>query len=356
MTLSIFETLDNTMGQTPSYDGKPAKLVHLKNANGMTATLMDIGATWLSCSVPVKSEQREVLLRTKNMEEHVRQTAFLGAVVGRFANRIKAGQFEIAGQVFKVSTNEGENTLHGGVDGFDKRRWDIAKQSAQEVMFTLHSSDGDQGFPGDFSTSVRYCLTDENSLEIHYQADVDKDCPVNLTNHAYFNLSGINTLQSCLDHSMQMSALYYLPTATDMLPTGELKATEGTVFDFAAEKRIGNHFLEDADQKIASGFDHAFVLDKEKTDGQQAVITLVSPNGDLEMQVKTTKPAVQVYSGNFLQGVVGVNGEYANHVGIALETQYLPDGPNHPEWQGMNGVIRAGETYAHQTSYTFKAK
>ncbi|MCE0493654.1 galactose-1-epimerase [Vibrio salinus] len=353
MTDSLYETLNNTMGQTPSYDDKPAQLVHLRNDKGMTVTLMDIGATWLSCSVPVKSGQREVLLRAGNMKEHVRQTAFLGAIVGRFANRLKSGRFTIGSDTFQVSTNEGENTLHGGRKGFDKRRWTIINPSEREVTFSLKSADGDQGFPGNLSASVRYFLTDDNRLEIHYQADVDKTCPVNLTNHAYFNLSGIDNLQSCLDHSMQMDAPYYLPTEKDMLPTGECKPTQGTVFDFAKRKRIGEHFLEDEDQMTASGFDHAFILNETKTDGQRAVVSLMSPDGDLEMQIRTTKPAIQVYSGNFLQGVIGTKGEYANHAGIALETQYLPDGPNHSEWKGMTGVISAGEPYRHLTSYTF---
>jgi len=356
MTSSVFERLDETMGQGSSYDSNAANIVHLVNCNGMTASFMDIGATWLSCSVPVKGEQREVLLRSKNMKEHMRQTAFLGAVVGRFANRIKLSSFEMSGQIFNITSNEGKHSLHGGCSGFDKRRWVIEKQSKQDVVFSLVSPDGDQGYPGQLMASVHYCLKDDNCLDIFYQADIEKEGPVNLTNHAYFNLDRDDFPQNCLEHSMQMKAPYYLPITEDMLPTGEFKSTQSTVFDFSIEKKIGDHFLEEDDQITASGFDHAFILDKKVTDGKQDAIKLISSNRDLEMIVKTTKPAVQVYTGNFLHGVVGPNGPYSNHAGIALETQYLPDGPNHPEWQGMNGLFLSGSKYSHQTSYQFVAE
>ena len=247
----------------------------------------------------------------------------------------------------------GHSSRHGGGRGFDKCRWNVEGLSDKEVTLTLVSPDGDQGFPGELRASVGYRITDDNSVEIYYQANVSKDCPVSLTNHAYFNLSGIGQLESCLEHSMQISAPFYLPTGKDMLPTGKLKPTLGTAFDFNERKRIGDHFLKDSDQRIANGFDHAFILDKGKTDGKQTAITLFSPGGDLQMQIKTSKPAVQVYSGNFLKGIKGVNGEYENYSGIALETQYLPDGPNHPEWLGMNGVLSAEEQYSHSTRYSF---
>ncbi|WP_243694235.1 galactose-1-epimerase [Vibrio viridaestus] len=356
MTLSVCESITKAMTQSPSYDDGIAKVIHLTNSNGMSATFMDIGATWLSCTVPVNGTQREVLLRSKNMDEHTKQTAFLGAVVGRFANRLKDGVFSIHDASFQVTKNEGTNALHGGIEGFDKRRWEVIDQANQKVTFGLTSADGDQGFPGKLVATVQYVLTENNAVEIHYNASVDKDCPINLTNHAYFNLSGTDVLTSCLEHSLTMDATHYLPTESDMLPTGELKVTKGTVFDFSSGKKIGEGFLEDDDQKIAGGIDHAFLLEPSKTDGESVAISLLSPDGCLEMTVKTTKPAVQVYTANFLQGVVGPEGEYENYSAVALETQYLPDGPNHPEWGEWMGVTAANEPYKHKTTYTFNVK
>ncbi len=350
------QRMNEQMTQTDWLDGAPAKLVHLSNAKGMTASFMDIGATWLSARVPVAGKPREVLLRANDIQSHLEQTAYLGAIVGRVGNRIAKGQFELNGQQYLLPINNGENSLHGGEVGFDKQRWHIKAQGSQSVTFSLLSVDGDQGYPGNMQVEVEYRLTDDNQVVIRYFATTDKDCPINLTNHAYFNLGGEGSGWSAKDHGLQMCAQYYLPTNTQLIPTGELKATQGTSFDFSQMKKIGADFLTDDDQDIASGYDHAVVFEPERCDGKQVVAQLMSPNDDLLMQVFTTKPAMQFYSGNFLAGTNGASKPYPNYYGVALETQFLPDAPNHPEWVDLNlgeSILKVGKTYQHQTSYKF---
>lgn len=352
--ITNFEQLEQGMASTPSFDGQLAKLVHLTNSNGMSASFMDIGATWLSCSMPVNGEAREVLLRSPNMAEHMEQSAYFGSIVGRFANRIAKGQFELEGKRYQLGVNNGENSLHGGLEGFDKKRWSIVEQSAQKVVFTLHTKDGDQGYPGNLGIKVTYSLTDDNQVSISYEANTDKTCPVNLTNHAYFNLAGEGANSKSLDHVLQLNSGHYLPTDQGLIPTGEIKLVEGTSFDFSQAKLIGRDFLTESDQKMAGGYDHAFVFQQEVTDGDSTAAILISPNNDLTMRVKTTKPAVQFYSGNFLAGTPGKSKCYELYDGLALETQYLPDGPNKPEWGSKRGVLNPEETYRHQTIYQFE--
>ncbi|MDV6251390.1 galactose-1-epimerase [Vibrio sp. EA2] len=351
---AYFGQLEQAMAQTPSFDGQPATLFHLTNENGMTASFMDIGATWLSCTLPINGEHREVLLRSANMAEHMKQNAFFGVIVGRFANRIAKGQFEVDGQRYQLDINNGENAIHGGLNGFDKRRWTIVEQSAQQVVFMLNSPDGDQGYPGNLDVKVTYTLSNDNELIIEYGASVDKTCPVNLTNHAYFNLAGEGRDENALAHTLQMNAAYYLPTDAGLIPTGELKPVAGTSFDFTEPKLIGKDFLAEQDQKTAGGYDHAFVLKPDVSDGVSVAAVLIAPKEDVVMKVKTTKPAIQVYSGNFLGGASGASKVYDLYDGLALETEYFPDGPNKPEWELNSGVLSSGGCYQHRTVYQFE--
>ncbi|MGP8307449.1 galactose-1-epimerase [Vibrio sp. YIC-376] len=351
---AVFKQLEQTMAQTPSFDGQTANLIHLTNANGMTASFMDIGATWLSCTLPINGEHREVLLRSANMAEHMKQSAFFGVIVGRFANRIAKGQFDVDGQRYQLDINNGENALHGGLNGFDKRRWTIVDHSSQQVVFMLDSPDGDQGYPGNLNVKVTYSLSNDNELIIEYGASVDKTCPVNLTNHAYFNLAGEGSEENALAHTLQLNAAYYLPTDAGLIPTGEQKPVSGTSFDFTEPKLIGKDFLAEQDQKTAAGYDHAFVLTPEVSDGVSTAAVLIAPQEDVVMRVKTTKPAIQVYTGNFLAGAFGTSKVYESYDGLALETQYFPDGPNKPEWGLNSGVLSSGGCYQHQTVYQFE--
>ncbi|WP_407334435.1 galactose-1-epimerase [Enterovibrio sp. 27052020O] len=336
-----------------AYDDRPANVVHLHNAAGMTASFMDIGATWLSCNLPMKEERREVLLRSPDMDAHKVQKAYLGAIVGRFANRINNSRFLLSGTEYVLAANEGENTLHGGVNGFDKQRWVIKSQTPQQVVFTLFSVDGDQGFPGNLSVKVTYTLTNDNSVEIGYEAICDADCPINLTNHAYFNLNGEESGAKSLDHSLKMHASHYLPTRADLIPTGEQRKVTSTAFDFNVAKTILRDFLIDDDQVMAGGYDHAFMLVPEYCDGKAAVATVVSPDEAVTMTIMTTKPAIQFYSGNFLQNTAGASHIYEKYEGLALETQYLPDGPNQPQWGALSGIQQAKVPYQHITRYRF---
>lgn len=338
-------------------DELPAHVHTLRNQRGMTATFMDIGATWLSCQLPTEQGQREVLLGMKTLKDYQTHSAFLGATIGRFANRIANGQFQLNGTTHNITLNNNGNSLHGGIEGFDKRRWQIKEKSDSQITYCLTSPDGDQGFPGNLTAEVAYTLTDNNQVRIEYSAICDQDCPINLTNHAYFNLDGAESGQTILNHELQLSANEYLPTNETLIPTGELRSVKGTHFDFNRAHRIGEQLLQDEDQKRAKGYDHAFTLPNELTDGCQAIARLMSSDKQVTMSVFTDKPAIQLYSGNFLAGTPSRQGEYDDYQGVALETQFLPDCPNHENWPKENRRFIAKQSlYQYQTSYQFEYK
>ncbi|WP_413701123.1 galactose-1-epimerase [Psychromonas sp. KJ10-10] len=308
---------------------------------------------WLSCVVPVKDEQREVLLGVANMVDFARHNTFLGVTVGRYANRIKQGCFTIEGQFYQLETNQLGNTLHGGPDGFDKRRWQISEQNNNSVTFSLLSSHGDQGFPGELQVSVCYCLTEDNQLNIGYQASTTKATLVNLTNHAYFNLMGAESGIDCKTHRLYINADRYLPTDDQGIPLGDFTNVKGTSFNFLEPKNITQDFLVDAQQQGAKGYDHSFILNKTSQKGD-CVAEVFAPDDSIKMKVYTTKPALQFYTGNWLAGTPNrLGGEYKDYAGLALETQFLPDSPNHPEWEQPSPILNIGEEYAYQTSYQF---
>ncbi|MDR9827424.1 galactose-1-epimerase [Vibrio sp. FNV 38] len=335
----------------PYIDGQYADVIHLQNENGVTASLMDVGATWLSFTAPIGNEQRELLLRSRNMTAFLKQEAYLGGTIGRFANRIAKGEFVLNGEAFFLPVNNGENSLHGGDVGFDKRRWKVVDKQANSVIFSLYSADGEQGFPGNMNVEVRYQLNDDNAMTISYKATSDKACPVNLTNHAYFNLSGLTKDGIALQHELLIAAEHYLPVNEALIPTGQMKSVKQTHFDFTRPKRVVTDFLKDKDQEIASGYDHCFVFKPYECDGKKTIATLASPQDDLIMRVKTTKPSMQVYTGNFLAGIEGYDKYYQNNDGIALETQYFPDAPNQEQWLQRNPVLQPGDVYQHTTVY-----
>ncbi|WP_019617065.1 galactose-1-epimerase [Psychromonas ossibalaenae] len=354
MTLNRAELLQESMTLEPALDGLPAKLFVLKNAQGMRVTLMDIGAAWLSCEIPVGSEVRDVILGVNNMPDHRIQEAYMGVTVGRFANRIAAGKFNIGGQKFQTTVNQAGNTHHGGSIGFDQYRWTAEQKSDQLISFTMHSKDGDQGFPGNLQVTVNYRLSESNELTIEYQAETDKDCPVNLTNHAYFNLMGAESELDCLQHQLKIEAEQYLPVNETGVPLGHFNDVKHSSFDFNEMKTVGRDFLNCSEQKKTSGYDHSFLLKKEHQDGESIVAQCISPDQKVTMNVKTTKPAIQLYTGNFLSGTPNrLGGQYKNHSALALETQFLPDSPNHPEWDQPCPILQAGEAYAHRTCYQF---
>ena len=349
----MVDTLFKTMTQEVAFDGHPEKLVKLQNQSGMSVTFMDIGATWLSCILPVKDECREVLLGVSTMADFKKHTTYMGATVGRYANRIAQGQFEIAGQNYQVKTNQAGNTLHGGPEGFDKRRWSIVEQSENSVLFSLVSDDGDQGFPGKLKVSLCYQLTDDNQIVIRYQATTDKATPVNLTNHAYFNLSGGESGVDCKGHTLYVNADNYLPVNEVGIPLAKLEPVAASSFDFRQPKTIDQDFLTDAQQHAAKGYDHSFLLNANCRQGECAA-EVTTADKSITLKLFTDKPAMQLYTGNWLAGTPNRSGgEYQDHAGIALETQFLPDSPNHPEWDQPCPILKPGEEYNYQTSYQF---
>lgn len=334
-------------------DGQPFRLTTLRNSAGMVVTLMDWGATLLSCRVPLKDGSvRETLLGCASPEQYLQQSAFMGATVGRYANRIAGGKLTVGGEMLQLEINQGENQLHGGPEGFDKRRWRIAVQNEQAVTYALDSCDGDQGFPGKLHTTARYALTEDNRISIELRATVDKPCPVGLTNHAYFNLDSVQS--DVRQHKLQLLADSYLPVNASGLPAGDLKEVVNTGFDFREPKTLAQDFLADADQQITKGYDHAFLL-QAKGDLSQPVARVWSTDGALEMNVFTTAPALQVYSGNYLAGTPARDKEnYSDWNGLALESGFLPDSPNNPEWPQPDCWLKPDETYLSITEYQFQ--
>lgn len=257
------------------------------------------------------------------------------------------------GRVYTLAPTQGGNQLHGGPDGFDKRRWRIVEQSAEHVLLAIDSPDGDQGFPGNLEATVCYRLQDGARVAMEYSAKVDAPCPVNLTNHAYFNLDGAPT--DVRGHTLQIRAQHYLPIDDGLIPLGALAEVAGSSFDFMQPKTIARDFLADAQQRIAAGYDHAYLLDDDCRDCAEVASTLVSGDGALAMDLYTSKPALQFYSGNHLAGIPAREGVYAANQGLALETQFLPDSPNHPEWPQTDCWLQPGQTYRQTTVLAFRA-
>lgn len=336
----------------PAPDGQPFRISTLRNGAGMLVTMMDWGATLLSCRVPMKDGTvRDTLLGCATPEDYLKQSAYLGASVGRYANRIANSKISRDGETISLTPNQGEHQLHGGPEGFDKRRWRIVRQNENEVFYTLDAADGDQGFPGDFRVTVRYSLSEDSRLVIEYRAKVDKPCPVNLTNHAYFNLDGAQN--DVRQHRLQLFAERYLPVDASGIPHGELREVKGTSFDFRTPKTIADDFLSDNDQILVKGYDHAFLL-QTKGDVSQPAAHVWSSDNRLQMTVYTTAPALQFYSGNFLDGTPArEQGTYSSYQGLALESEFLPDSPNHPEWPQPDCWLRPGDEYLSLTEYQF---
>lgn len=332
-------------------DGQPFILTTLRNAAGMTVTFMDWGATWLSAVLPLKSgEQRELLLGCQTPQDYLHQGAYLGATVGRYANRIAHASLNIDGKPHPLIANQGEHQLHGGPNGFHARRWQIMKQDEQQVIYQLHSLDGDQGFPGNLDVTLTYRLTADHRLEIEYQAQTDRACPVNLTNHAYFNLDGAG--HDARQQRLQLFADRYLPVDGDGIPSADLTAVAGTGMDFRQPKTLQQDLLRDRDQQRVKGYDHAYLLHDTCHGLASPAAHLWSADGKVAMTVFTTAPALQLYSGNYLGGTPARDGgSYQNYAGVALESEFLPDSPNHPEWPQPDCWLQPGQRYQSATHY-----
>ena len=339
-------------GKAP--DGRSVELFTLANSHGMEARIMTWGAGLVSLKVPDKQGQLgDVVLGFDDMYGYLKHDFFAGKVVGRYANRIGQARFILDGKEYKIAANDGKNSLHGGKQGFDKRLWTVVKADRHSIELQYKSPDLEEGYPGNLVATVRYTVTDDNELRIDYTATTDKDTVVNLSNHSYFNLGGAGN-GTILDEDLEINADRFTPVTKELIPTGELPDVAGTPMDFRKPARIGAR-IEDAYEqlKFGMGYDHNWVLDKPKP-GLTLAARLHDPHSGRVMEVLTTEPGVQFYSGNMMsrQQVTGKGGKvYVWRGALCLETQHFPDSPNHPNFPGTE--LKPGQTYRSTTVFRF---
>ena len=338
-------------------DGTAIDSITLTTPAGISATILTYGATLQSFRAPDRAGRiADITLGYDAAAAYEAHPNYLGVTIGRYANRIAGGRFELDGQGFTLPRNDGPNVLHGGPRGFDKRLWTIASVRSgpvASVTLTLTSADGDQGFPGRLEVSTTYSLTANGELEISFAAISDAPTVVNMTNHALFNLGGEGGSASATDHLLTIPASRYTPVDAALIPTGELRSVAGSVFDFTNGRRIADGLRDGNERQIvlARGYDHNFALDKGLTDAPQLAASLADPVSGRLLEVLSTEPGIQVYSGNSLDGsIVGRGGRlYRMGDGIALEPQKFPDTPNRPEFPSAR--LEPGETYRHRMIY-----
>lgn len=346
-----------SFGQTR--DGQAVDIYTLKNAGGAEARITTYGGAVVSLKVPDRRGRFEdVVLGFEDIEGYQKTTTYIGSLVGRYANRIAKGRFTLGGTEYTLATNNGENHLHGGVRGFDKMVWKarpLAARGGSALELTYFSKDGEEGYPGNLTVRVVYTLTDANELKIDYYATTDKDTVINLTNHNYYNLAGQGN-GDILGHLLTLNASRFTPTDAGSIPTGELRAVRGTPFDFTRPTAIGARIEQDEEQlKLGKGYDHNFVIN-----GRAGTLRLAArvaePTTGRVMEVWTTEPGVQLYTGNYLDGSdVGKGGKlYRHRYGFCLETQHYPDSPNRPEFPST--VLRRGGRFRSTTVYKFSAR
>ena len=350
--------------QTVIEDFDTIKLYTMSNRSGMTVKITNYGAIVTSIVVPDKTGKLgDVVLGYNRVEDYINaiDRPYFGAVVGRYGNRIAKGKFTLDGTEYTLPINNGVNSLHGGIIGFDKVVWNATPTYGagfSGLELTYLSKDGNEGYPGNLNVKVTYKLTDANELVIEYHATTDKATPINLTTHTYFNLKGDGE-GTILDHHLMLNASTYTPVDETLIPTGELAPVEGTPFDFRKPKPIGNDIgVENEQLKFGGGYDHNFVLDRASPDEKllKLAATLSEPTTGREMQVFTTEPGIQFYSGNFLDGrLTGKSGKpYVNRGALCLETQHFPDSPNQPKFP--SAILKPGEEYNTTTVFRFLAK
>jgi aldose 1-epimerase len=322
--------------------------------NGKIAVdIITYGGIVVSLRTPDRNGKLDdVVLGCDSVEKYVAQTAHFGGIVGRYANRIAHGTFQLDGRTYSIPKNDGDNALHGGIRGFDKVVWE-AKQIPEGVALTYVSKDGDQGFPGTLTTIVRYTL-DESALRIDYSASTDKDTVLNLTNHSYFNLAGQGN-GDILRDVVKIDASRMTPVDATLIPTGELKSVEGTPFDFRTPHAIGERIdADDPQLRLGHGYDHNFVLD-HPADKLSEAVEVYEPTTGRILRVLTTEPGLQLYTGNFLDGtIIGKGGRvYKRRFALCLETQHFPDSPNHASFPSTE--LKPGQRFHSVTVYEFSA-
>jgi aldose 1-epimerase len=328
-------------------DGKKVFLYTLSNKNGVQVKISNYGGIVTSFVTPTKSgTNSNIVLGFDELSGYLAKPPYFGATVGRYGNRIANGKFTLDGKTYTLATNNGKNALHGGLKGFDKVVWEAAPIDSAMPALTLSylSKDGEEGYPGNLKVVVRFSLSDDNELTIDYNAETDKATPVNLTNHSYWNLTG-DVNNTILNHSLKIDADRYTPVDTTLIPTGELKPVQGTPFDFTEAHTVGERI-----NSVPGGYDHNWVLN-HKMGSLDLVATLTDSTSGRSLEVYTTEPGIQFYSGNFLDGSIKTSAgtPIQKHAAMCLETQHFPDSPNRPNFPST--ILKPGEKYHTTTKY-----
>lgn len=336
-------------------DGKQTGLYTLANNAGSEIAVTNYGAKIVSLMVPDKNGTLvDVVLGHSSIEEYLSsEEPYFGAVCGRTANRIANGKFKLDGKEYTLAINNGPNSLHGGVKGFNAVVWDVKNVTPNSIELHYLSPDGEEGFPGNLSVTVVYTLTDDNALDIEYRAVTDKATILNLTNHSYFNLSGEGD-SYIGDHLLEMKCRNYLPTDNTAIPYGDAESVKGTPMDFTTPHTIGERINDDFEQlRFGKGYDHTFIIDKEKEDEYACFGYCESPKTGIKMEMYTTEPGVQVYTGNWMTGnFEAKNGHtYPERSAVCFETQHFPDSINKPDYPSV--VLRPEEEFNSKTTYKF---
>ena len=350
-SLSVHKT---AYGKTP--DGKVVDAYTMRNRNHVAVQVITWGATITNFGSPDKTGHfDDIVLGFDSLPGYLHNTQFFGVIVGRYGNRIARGKFKLDGKTYTLAINNAPNSLHGGLKGFDKVVWTaepVQTDTAVGVALTYVSHDGEEGYPGTLTAKVTYTLNDRNELAIDYQATTDKATPVNLTNHTYWNLRGEGN-GDILSHTLMINADSMTPVDSTLIPTGQITPVAGTPFDFRTPTAIGARVDQDDPQiKNGHGYDHNFVLNRGAAGALVHAARLADPQSGRTLDVYTTEPGVQYYSGNFLDGTtIGKGGhKYAHRSGVALETQHYPDSPNQPNFPTT--ILKPGETYKSRTVFT----
>jgi aldose 1-epimerase len=335
-----------------THDNQPVTEYTLSNSQGMQASILNYGGIVTKLIVPGKNgTMGDVVLGFNSLDGYLQKNnPFFGALVGRYANRIANAKFHLDGKTYTLAPNDHGNSLHGGNKGFDKVMWNATKEGDSSLKLTYQSKDGEEGYPGNLNVQVIYTLSSDNSLKIDYTATSDKATPVNLTNHSYFNLSAGKD-STILNHELMLNAEKFTPVNDQLIPTGVIESVKGTPMDFTTAKMVGKDI-----QNVKGGFDHNWVINSSGN-GLSLAATVFEPNSGRFMEVYTTQPGVQFYSGNFLGGPLTdtKNGQkYVQHAALCLETQHFPDSPNEPSFP--SSILKPGDTYRQTTVYKFSVK
>ena len=348
-------------------DGRQVDVYQFTNSNGVELRVINYGGIIVSLKTPnVAGEFDDIVLGFDSLEaylsdEYRQANPYFGAIIGRYGNRIAGGQFSLEGESYSLATNDGSNHLHGGDQGFDKVLWQaepFENDAGTGLVLRYTSEDGEEGYPGKLETEVTYTLTDNDELMVDYRAVTDKATPVNLTQHSYFNLKGEGS-DSILDHQLMINASAFTPVNESLIPTGEIRSVEGTPFDFTQATAIGERIEQDNEQlDFGGGYDHNFVLNRDEAAQDELVwaAKVWEPQSGRMLEVSTTEPGIQFYSGNFLDGsLTGKQGQaYEHRSGFALETQHYPDSPNQEAFPST--ILEPDETYRSRTVYRFSAQ